>query len=209
MPTKGINGSWLYIRHLWSLRPPTSFSGSFFLETRLTIRHTKNWPRQTFQIWTPASVTLRVPSLLLLSVFTRLVPTPHYPARACAIRVMWFERRLSRLRHRNALIVKAWEEAVQGQGNVFTSSNFHMSDYRKWSNKRPRCLFNFRGPGRWKAFKTERGVYSHNYNKHNKTSTFSAKKTREFKNRGISTPSVDMSRPFNNPYRFFKFQRRC
>ena len=95
---------------------------------------------------------------------------------ACAIRVMWFERRLSRLRHRHALTVKAWEEAVQGQGNVFTSSNFHMSDYRKWSYKRPRCLFNFRGPGRWKAFKTERDVYSHNYNKHNKTSTFSAKK---------------------------------
>ena len=81
MPTKGINGSWLYIRHLWSLRPPTSFSGSFLLETRLTIRDTKNWPRQTFQIWTPASVTLRVPSLLLLSVFTRLLPPPHYPAR--------------------------------------------------------------------------------------------------------------------------------
>jgi len=34
---------------------------------------------------------------------------------ACEIWVMWFERRLSRLRHRNALTVKAWEEAVQGQ----------------------------------------------------------------------------------------------
>ena len=44
---------------------------------------------------------------------------------------MWFERRLSRLRHRNALIVKAWEEAVQGQGNVFTSPNFHMSEQRE------------------------------------------------------------------------------
>ena len=69
------------LSHLWSLCPPTSLSGSFFLEKKLTLRDTKNWPRQTFQRWTPASVTLRVPSLLLLSVFTRLVPTPHYPAR--------------------------------------------------------------------------------------------------------------------------------
>ena len=60
-------------------------------------------------------------------------PTPYasLSCAACETWVMWFEQRLSRLRHRHALTVKAWEEAVQGQGNVFTSSNFHMSDYRK------------------------------------------------------------------------------
>ena len=57
-------------------------------------------------------------------------PTPYasLSCAACETWVMWFEQRLSRL---HALTVKAWEEAVQGQGNVFTSSNFHMSDYRK------------------------------------------------------------------------------
>ena len=149
------------------------------------------------------------PSSLLLSVFTRLVPETHYPARpvrfgscglngACLgyVTDMHWPGRPGKKLYR--------DKAMSLHHRIFTWA-ITVNDLIK----RPRCPFNFRGPGRWKAFKTERGVYSHNYNKHNKTSMFSAKKSREFKNRGISTPSVDTSRPFNHPYRFFKFQRRC
>ena len=57
-------------------------------------------------------------------------------------------------------------------------------------------LFNFRGPSggvRDKRRLKERGVYSHNCNKLNKTNMLSAKILREFQNSGISTPSIDTS----------------
>ena len=153
------------------------------------------------------------PSSLLLSVFTRLVTKTHYPARpvrlgSCGLsdaclgyvtEMLWSWRPGKKLYR---------DKAMSSHHRIFT-----------WANT-VNDLINARGVylilrvqagafNRWKAFKTERGVYSDNYNKHNKTSMFSAKKSREFKNRGISTPSVDTSRPSNHPYRFFKFQHRC
>ena len=49
---------------------------------------------------------------------------------------------------------------------------------------------------RVQSIKKERGVNSHDFNKLNKTNMLSAKMSREYKNSGISTPSVDMCRPF-------------
>ena len=43
-------------------------------------------------------------------------------------------------------------------------------------------------------------LYSRNCNKLNKTNTLLVKILREFKNSGIATPSVDMSRPSRDPY---------
>ena len=51
----------------------------------------------------------------------------------------------------------------------------------------------------------ERGVYSHNCNKLNKPNMLSAQTSREFKNDGISTPSINTSR---DPYRSFKSHQR-
>ena len=62
---------------------------------------------------------------------------------------------------------------------------------------------------RVQSIKKERGVDSHDFNKLNKTNMLSAKISREYKNSGISTPSVDMSRPSRDPYRFFKSQHQC
>ena len=59
---------------------------------------------------------------------------------------------------------------------------------------------------RVQSIKKERGVNSHDFNKLNKTNMLSAKISREYKNSGISTPSVDLSRPSRDPYRSFKSQ---
>ena len=40
----------------------------------------------------------------------------------------------------------------------------------------------------------ERGVYSHNYKKLKKTNMLSPNTSREFKNSGLPTPSIDTSR---------------
>ena len=62
---------------------------------------------------------------------------------------------------------------------------------------------------RVQSIKKERGVNSHDFNKLNKTNMLSAKISREYKNSGISTPSVDMSRRSRDPYRSFKSQHLC
>ena len=51
-----------------------------------------------------------------------------------------------------------------------------------------------------------RGVYSHSSNNLNKTNMLSAKISREFKNSGTSTPSIDTFRPSRDPYRSFRSQ---
>ena len=51
-----------------------------------------------------------------------------------------------------------------------------------------------------------RGVYSHYSNNLNKTNMLSAKISREFKNSGTSTPSIDTFRPSRDPYRSFRSQ---
>ena len=52
-------------------------------------------------------------------------------------------------------------------------------------------------------------VYSCDCNKLNKANMLSVKISREFKNSGIFTPSIDTSRPPRDPYRPFKYQHRC
>jgi len=56
----------------------------------------------------------------------------------------------------------------------------------------------------------ERGAYSHNCNRLNKTNMLSAKLSREFWNSGISTLLIDTPRSSRDPYRSFKSgQHRC
>ena len=50
----------------------------------------------------------------------------------------------------------------------------------------------------------ERGLYSHNCNKLNKTNMLSAKISREFKNSGISIPSIDTSGPSRDDIAVFQ-----
>ena len=45
---------------------------------------------------------------------------------------------------------------------------------------------------RVQSIKKERGVNSHDFNKLNKTNMLSAKISKEYKNSGISTPSVNI-----------------
>ena len=183
--------------------------GIFSLRNEVTIRHTKNWPRQTFQIWTPASVTLWVPSLLLLSVFTRLLPTPHYPARpvrlgscglsdACLgyVTEMHWSWRPGKKLYR--------DKSMSSHHRIFTWA-INVND-----------LINARGvylilevQADERRLKQREAFILTTTTSTTKLVRFRQKKSREFKNRGISTPSVDTSRPFNHPYRFFKFQHRC
>ena len=62
---------------------------------------------------------------------------------------------------------------------------------------------------RVQSIKKERGVNSHDFNKLNKTNMLSAKISKEYKNSGISTPSVNISRPSRDPYHSFKSQHQC
>ena len=56
----------------------------------------------------------------------------------------------------------------------------------------------------------ERGVYSHTYNKHNKTNILSAKRSREsLQIAEYPLHQLIRLRHVNHPYRFFKFQHRC
>ena len=83
------------------------------------------------------------------------------------------------------------------------------NNQRKWPNETSGAAsinLGVQMEARVQSIKKERGVYSHDFNKLNKTNMLSAKISREYKNGGISTPSVDMSRPSRDPYRSFKSQ---
>ena len=86
--------------------------------------------------------------------------------------------------------------------------------YRKRPNKRPGRLLNFFGSKWGRLIHTrrlkEKGVYTHNSNKLNKTNMLSAKISREFKNSGISTSSKfvnnnNTSGPSRDPYCSFNW----
>ena len=149
------------------------------------------------------------PSSLLLSVFTRLVPETHYPARpvrfgscglngACLgyVTDMHWPWRPGKKLYR--------DKAMSSHHRIFTWA-ITVND-----------LINARGvylilevQADERRLKQREAFILITTTSTTKLVRFRQKKLREFKNRAISTPSVDMSRPFNHPYRFFKFQHRC
>ena len=74
--------------------------------------------------------------------------------------------------------------------------------YHKWPRKHPGRLFNFRRPSEGVQ---KREAY-HYCNNLKKTNILSAKLSGEFKDSGISSSSIDTSRPSRDPYRSLKSQ---
>ena len=145
-------------------------------------------------------------SSLLLSVFTRLVPETHYPARpvrfgSCGLNgaclgyvtdMHWPGRPGKKLYRDKAMSshhrIFTWAITVN---DLINARGVYLilevqADERRLKQREAFILITT-----------------------TKLVRFRQKKSREFKNRAISTPSVDTSRPFNHPYRFFKFQHRC